>query len=244
MAKERTDRDDNVERTEDDAPAPTIRTYRVTIVGLSPLLMHRDNIEAADAMAAWLAVPENKKGSRAGDDRTPAFTWIARLYEDNGLIAMPSDNLMTMLREGGAMVSVPKGKKGKTFKAQTQSGMLIAETGWPLIIDGNTIEMSKIAPLLTEMNFAVHQRTAIDLGFSLFVKRARIGQSKHIRVRPKFSRWELRGHLNVWDDEITTESLVTIFRMGGEYKGLSDWRASSRTPGQFGRFKAEIVQVS
>lgn len=37
-----------------------MRTYRITLTGKTPLLMHYDDVRWADKMAAWLTVPENK----------------------------------------------------------------------------------------------------------------------------------------------------------------------------------------
>jgi len=220
-----------------------MRTYEAKITGITPMLMHRDNIEFADDLRAWREDPTNKKVSVAGDDRSPAFTWLGCVYDDDGLVAMPSDNIMRCLLEGGTMVPVPGGKNGKTFKAQTQSGMLTVETGWPVLIDGKTIKMNDLVQLKSEKDFKKHVETAVKYGFSLFTKRAAIMNKKHIRVRPKFSRWELNGHVDVWDDQITIDVLQSIFRCAGEFKGLGDWRPSSKTPGPYGRFNTKLKLV-
>src|SRR5690606_31225901 len=89
-----------------------MRTYQVTITGKTPLLMHWDNIEWADRMAAWKDDPKNQKLSKAGEDRTPAWRWIGSMYHDDDKVSMPSDNLMRCFMEGGAMVPVPGGKSG------------------------------------------------------------------------------------------------------------------------------------
>ena len=38
-----------------------MKTYHVVLTGKSPLLMHWDNIEGADALRAWRETPEHKK---------------------------------------------------------------------------------------------------------------------------------------------------------------------------------------
>ena len=220
-----------------------MKRYSITITGRSPLLMHADNIEWADAMEEWKLNPENKKLSRAGDDRTPPHRWLGSLYHDGEVVAMPADNLMRCLMEGGAMVLVPGGRSGKTFKAQTQSGCMVAESFWPLLLDGEPIAVAPLLDLETEPSFAVHQKAAAAAGFSLFIKRAKIGSSKHVRVRPRFDRWALQGTLGVWDEQLTLQVLADIMRCAGEYKGLGDWRPSGRTPGPHGRFSAEITEV-
>lgn len=115
-----------------------MRTYRVTITGTFPLLMHADNIEWADEMEAWKNDPASKKKSKAGDDRSPAHRWIGSVYHDGKVVGIPNDNLMRALMEGGAMVPVPGGKNGKT-----------SVTGIPVVL-----EASKDRPVQTRARAA------------------------------------------------------------------------------------------
>jgi len=220
-----------------------MRKYEVTITGTTPLLMHWDNIEWADKLSAWRVDPANKAKSKAGDDRTPAWTWIGSMYHDNIHVGMPSDNLMRCLMEGGAMVPVPGAKGNKTFKSQTQSGMMVDQPQWDLLDSGAAIPMSEVTPLLAVDDFAIHKQTCSRLGFRLHVKRAKIGQSKHIRVRPAFDRWTLIGTVSVWDEQITTRVLNDTLTYAGQYKGLGDWRPGGKTPGAFGMFSATTREV-
>lgn len=219
-----------------------MRKYEVAITGTTPLLMHWDNIDWADKMAEWQADGDNKKNSKAGDDRTPAWRWIGSMYHDGERVAMPSDNLMRCLMEGGAMVPVPGGKSGKTFKSQTQSGMMVNEAYWPVRVNeaGASIPIDEVEALMAQPSFRAHKEAAVALGFSLFVKRARIGASKHVRVRPRFDRWSILGTVSVWDDQITDKVLADVLRYAGQYKGLGDWRPGGKTPGSFGMFQATV----
>lgn len=218
--------------------------YRVTITGTQPLLMHADNIEWADTMEKWKSDKDNRKLSKAGDDRTPAFRWIGSLYrDDGGTIIIPTENIMRCLMEGGAMVLVPGAKGNKTFKSQSQSGIMPRAIGWPLLLNGKPINTAPIKALLAEKNFDAHQEAARAMGFSLFIKRARIGTSKHIRVRPRFEAWAVQGELVVIDEQITKDVLSDILDIAGRFKGLGDWRPGGKTPGSFGTFTAQIEQV-
>lgn len=218
-----------------------MRTYKVTLTGKTPLLMHHDDIGWADYMDAWKDDPANKKASKAGDDRTPAWRWLGCVYHDGLVLGIPSANIMRCLMEGGAMVPVPGGKSGKTFKAQTQSGMMSGEPMWMLYINGGqTVEWRDIAALKDVAKFSDQKAAAESLGFSLLVKRAKIGSSKHIRVRPQFSEWMVRGSLAVWDEQIDERALAQILDYAGQYKGLCDWRPGSKTPGPYGTFEAKI----
>ena len=220
-----------------------MRKYEVTITGSTALLMHWDNVEWSDQMDAWKNDASNKKDSRAGDDRTPAWRWLGSCYHDGKHITVPADNLMRSFMEGGAMVPVPGGRSGKTFKAQTQSGMMVNESDWPILVGGQPIDYAAVKKLRDEKDFAAHKEAANRLGFGLFIKRAKIGTSKHIRVRPRFDAWQLRGTVSVWDEQITDTVLGDVLKYAGQYKGLCDWRPGGKTPGAFGMFTSAIKKI-
>lgn len=220
-----------------------MRKYEITLSGKTPLLMHWDNIGWADQMDAWKNNPANKKNSKAGDDRTPAFRWIGYTYTDGEHITMPSENIMRSIMEGGAMVPVPGGKSGKTFKSQSQSGMMCLDSDWKMQVSGELVEIAKLHALLQEDDFEKHQEVARNLGFELHVKRAKVGTSKHIRVRPMFRDWQCSGVIVVKDEQITESVLRDILSYAGTYKGLGDWRPGSKTPGAFGMFDVDLQAI-
>ncbi len=216
-----------------------MKTYKVKITGTMPLLLHSDNIEWADRMDEWRKNSKNKQKSKAGDDRTPPWRWIGCLYHDKSILTIPCENIMRCIMEGAK--DVPTGKGKKTFKAQSQSGIHSGSYQWPLLVAGKTIAMKGINALLDEdLSFAQQIKAVSNLGFSLFMKRARVGQAKHIRVRPRFDEWATIGELVVTDVQITKEILEDILDIGGRLKGLGDWRPGSPTPGPFGMFTAEV----
>lgn len=218
-----------------------MRNYAVTITGKTPLLMHHDNIDWSDFMDEWKNNPANKKLSKAGDDRTPAWRWLGCCYHDGQLLGVPQGNIMRAIMEGGAMVPVPGGKNGKTFKSQTQSGMMSVEPFWPLLINGAAIPWAEIEALQKVDKFTEHKAATRELGFELLVKRAKIGATKHVRVRPQFAAgWQIKGTLAVWDEQIDERVLRDILQYAGQYKGLCDWRPGGRTPGPYGTFEAVV----
>lgn len=217
-----------------------MRTYEVTLIGKTPLLMHHDNIDWADFMDEWKANPENKKTSKAGDDRSPAWRWLGCVYHDGKHVCVPQENIMRALMEGGAMVPVPGGKNGKTFKSLTQSGMMSADPFWRLEVGGSQISWKDVEAGKNIAAFAAHKKAAQELGFELLVKRAKIGTSKHVRVRPMFREWRAIGRLSVWDEQITDKTLAQILEYAGNFKGLGDWRPGGKTPGPYGTFEAEV----
>jgi hypothetical protein len=221
-----------------------MRKYKVTLTGETPLIMHGHDIEWLDALSAFRTDPLNAKSGKAGDDRTPAWSWIGSLYHDGKVLGIPSDNLMTCLRNGAGFIKIA-GKGNKTFKSQSQSGMMVDQILWPVIVNTHTIPWSKIEPLMTEAEFEKHKGTAHELGFELFIKPAKIGNAKHVRVRPRFETWSAAGTITVFDDMITTDVLKKILMMSGSYCGLCDWRPMSpKSPGQFGKFTAKVTLLS
>lgn len=220
-----------------------LTTYQVHLVGNMPLLLHGDDLEWRAAMAAWRANPDNKAKSVAGDDRSPAWTWIGGVYHDGRVIGLPSDNLMTTLREGGSRVPVP-GKKSLTYKRQSQSGLVVNEILWPLITARGEVPYADVDRLRAEESFEAHKAAALALGFELWAKPARIGQSKHVRVRAKFVAWKAAGTITVFDETITADVLTMILTAAGRYCGVGDWRPSSpKSPGPYGTFTATIKEA-
>ena len=221
-----------------------MRTVAIGLTARMPLLMHADNIEFADAMEAWKNDPLNRDLSKAGDDRTPPYRWIGCLnYDepDTGKVTIPSEYIMRCMMAGAAQVPTGKGKS--TFKSQSQSGIISTEFHWQFLNNGKPILMKDIRKLEKLPTFKEHSDAARDLGFSLFMKRVKIGDRKHIRVRPRFDEWSGSGELTVIDDSITNKILESILDIAGRLKGLGDWRPGApKSPGPFGTFNAKILK--
>ena len=219
-----------------------MRKYQVTLTGKTPLLMHRDDVEWSDQMAAWLSVPENRANSKGGDDRYPAHRWLGYVYHDGKKVTLPADNVAVSMREAGAAFLVP-GQSKKTFKSQTQSGMMSETPDWQFFNDGREIDWAELAALTSVTTFSDHMATTRNAGFELSVKRAKVGMAKHVRVRPIFRNWSAVGNILVWDETLTLDILQKIIAYAGQYKGLCDWRPSSKTPGNFGMFDATVTEI-
>lgn len=215
--------------------------YQFELNSLTALLPHADDVEKSDSLEAWRKDPANRGTSKAGDDRSPAWTWATYLYADENVLAIPADNLMVCLRAAGSQMIL---KKQKTFKAITQSGIFIADEFIPLLTGGKTIDRATIDEITKLRTFGEQAEAVRGLGFRLFVKRARIGNAKHVRVRARFDQWSLRGTLEVTTNDITEENLRQIFEIAGNSIGLCDWRPNSpKSPGPFGRFTAKVSRV-
>jgi hypothetical protein len=216
--------------------------YQVTFTGLRDMLLRADDISFASRVRQWGDAAENRKRIVPGDDRTPAWTWIGCLYNDSKFVVLPSDNLMTLIRDGAKRV--PAGRRGATLKAQSQSGILIDSESWPILVDGQPIHWAPIRDFQNEEDFSKHEQLANALGFELFTKRAKIGTSKHVRVRPRFRNWSMTGTVTIMDETITQPRLEEIFQQAGRYVGCGDWRpASPKSPGPFGLFTATVERI-
>lgn len=221
-----------------------MKQYQIILEGLSPLLMHNDNLAFTEKIQAWRRDPANKEHSVSGDDRTPPWTWIGYTYHDGHNIGIAADNIMTMLREGGSKVLSGKGKE--TYKKQTQSGIMLDQQQFEITINDNPIKVKDIKHLIGDLDFNHHLDTAESKGFELLVKRAKIGRAKHVRVRPMFREWIATGSLTILDEELSGLSqsiLQTILNQAGALCGLCDWRPSSPSSGTFGRFKPHIKLI-
>lgn len=217
--------------------------YEFTLTGKSPLLMHSDNIEGASLIKAWQKNEKNKPLSVAGDDRSPAWTWQTYLYTSENQIVIDNAAVMVSLRSAGAQKAIPTGKNGKTFKDATQYGIIPESESFPLLVGGKSVSTKRITELWGDTDYEKHEKLAKSLGFELFAKRAKIGQSKHIRVRPRFNEWSVRGRVFVTEAAITEEVFTDLLTIAGDRAGIGDWRPSSKTPGPYGRFDVKVERI-
>lgn len=221
-----------------------MRMKRVVLTGVTPLLMHKEDIAFAAKLKSWQNNPTNKKLIQKGDDRAPGWTWLGGVYHDGRSTGVPSDCLMAMLREAGA--KVPVGKNNQSYKSISQSGIIVMEPLWPLTLaDGKKLLWDSLKPLLDVVDYNKHKEIVQSLGFDLFEKRAGVSaRSKHLRVRAIFAAgWKLEGTVTITDDIITDQVFSDILLMGGKYCGLLDWRPNASKPGPYGQFTAETFDI-
>lgn len=221
-----------------------MKQYQVDLFGQTPLLMHSDNLAFGEKVDHWIKDPANAEMNSGvrGDDRTPAWRWIGYCYHNGEFLGIPSDNLMTMLREGGTKVPAKKG----TYKKQTQAGIIIDQTHFILKINNVQVPFNPIKEMTKVLDFHEHIKLAEEFGFELLVKRAKIGRAKHVRVRPMFRNWSIHGSITIIDEEmsgLTENVLNAVLTMGGSLCGLGDWRPSSPSSGTFGRFTHELTKL-
>lgn len=203
-----------------------IRQFHVQMESVSALLMHFDNIEAADEDSQV-----GKRGGKPGDDRHPADRWMRSLYIDptTRKLCIPSDNIEAMLKKAGSQISLGR---MKTLKTLAESAMFVEDACCPL-------EPSVSADAIEKINgtFAEHAAAVKKLGFELFVKRVKVGGKRHIRVRPRFATWRASCTITVTEDSISEQMIGQLWEVAGRYVGLCDWRP------KYGRFTAQVSKA-
>lgn len=216
--------------------------YAFTLTGRMPLLMHADDVEAADELKTWRKSKDNKAASVAGDDRSPPWTWQTYLYHDQEHLVIPQGNIMKCL--GKAATRIPKREGRGTYKEVSQSGLLIPDENCRFFSRGKPVSYPDVVKL-AGLPFADQAKGVQKLGFDLLVKRATVGQAKHVRVRARFQSWSIQGRIMILDPVISEDVLMDIFDEAGKRVGLLDWRPSSpKSPGPYGTFTHELKLIT
>lgn len=213
------------------------------LTGITEMLMHYDDVLASDMLCkARDAVKRNNKAEfSAGDDRCPADTWKTYLYNDGDRVCIPYGNLQSCIISAGSKLTY---NKQTSFKKVLPGSVMFDEAFIEFrAANGKQLKLSEVNAV--SGTFAEQVEAVKKLGFSLDVRRAAVGTSKHVRVRPKFAPgWKMLGTLSVVDDRVTLQNLKDIFTMAGLYVGIGDWRPDSpKKPGTFGRFAADVKAI-
>ncbi len=215
------------------------RRYRIEVTGVTPLLMHADDVVWADQVKEKRdrIKKEDKGNFTAGDDRCPPETWKGYLYSDGERVAIPTD----VVRGCWVRAGMKKTLKGKeTFKSLVAAAVVFDDLFWEFTCRGRPVAMEPIMAI--GGSFLEHYKAAEALGFRLHVKRAPVarGGAKHVRVRPLFEEWAASGTITVIDKQITLEVLRELAGIGGLRLGWCDWRPGAGSPGPYGKHEVVI----
>lgn len=211
--------------------------FEVEIRGLSPLLMHQDNLEYQDETQA-----KGAKDGKPGDDRHPADRWKSYLYTDIGRkhVVVPAENIVAALGKVGGSINI--GSK-KSLKQASQS-IMFDDIDLPMLVGPKAVPVDFDAVLKIGGTFAEQAKQVSKLGFMIFVKRCVINnKARHIRTRPRFDHWALRGTFASNSPLLTRDRVQTLFDTAGQVAGLCDWRPGNSKPGPFGRFEATVTEL-
>jgi len=177
------------------------KVVNVHVRGISPLICH--NGQLVDPLNEFVAAIKKltAKGKKRTDEdiaEIARFEFMGGLYiGDDGGPCVPGECIESMLTQAAR-----KTKQGKDATAG-----ILSDGNWPIIYDG---------PREPEKLWA-------NTGFRK-VCAVRVGQSKVIRCRPMFRRWELAFQVGYMPDVLNGESLKDWLVTAGRLVGLGDWR--------------------
>lgn len=235
-----------------------MKTYEVEITGRQYLLMHAYDYEWAAEMTKWAKDPDNKALSKAGDDRTPPHRWLGYLYRAGTLddsktcVAMPNANIYKALLHIASDFKPPNGKGQKTMKGAIAAQLIFPELHWKFLVGEKPVDTATLWEIATasmspdDFDDQIPKIAEAFPGMTLDVRPVAVQQSTHIRVRPRFDGWSVRGEVQVEDGPtpISRELLQAMFTRAGQMSGLGDWRPSAKkSPGMYGRFDVTVRPV-
>ena len=219
------------------------KMYRVVLTGgPTRLIIHADNLAGQAKIEEWTRPNKDKKQVK-GDDRCPPWGWRIYLYTDGEHVVLPSANVQSCITTGSAEFKL-EGKRS-SLKRTSAAALRFPDEFLTFIPAGRKkpIGVEEIDAIDQDMPFDDQCAAALKLGILLDVRRATVGQSKHVRVRPCFpAGWRAEGTLiNSQPDLIGAETLGQIMTLCGNLVGLGDWRPSSpKRPGPHGRFTSML----
>lgn len=215
--------------------------YRFELTGKTAILFHCDDPDGRDRVKEWRDSTKNKPLFKAGDDRTPPWSWQTYLHHDGEHLAIPHDILMRTLGAASAKITL---RGQTTFKSLCQGGMFVSEEFCRFTVKGQQIPMAAIEAM-KEKSFHDQAEKVKKLGFTLFVKPVAVEKKKHIRVRAKFLPWTLEGTIVVVEPAITPDVLTQMFAIAGSRCGLLDWRPNApKNPGPYGQFTTKLTPLT
>lgn len=196
-------------------PSMDIRTAIITLVGDSPLIMHKWTEKAKKEM---LENHMKKAKTKAHDPKDPVREFIESMYWLNGEPEEKTEKGFVNAIQNGARFGFPS----VAFKASAVAAGY--RTG--------------VTPNMVSMNAAFH----IDGEFVEIIGTPQmredmvtIGMGKpDIRYRGEFPDWKATFQVKYNNGAISIEQLVNLFNLGGFACGIGEWRVEKG--GTFGMY--------
>jgi hypothetical protein len=189
--------------------------YRITLTGTTPLVQHNPRLaDPGDDITREIKSITGKR-KKTDEDRVAIerLEWFGGLYLEDKTPVVPTANIRKCIVEAG-----------KTRKLGKQIGRAVSFVDFtvPVIHDGpKDIEKLYSHP-----------------GFRLRATVVNNGQTRIVRVRPKFPAWALVADAEVLEDLIDPHELRDVAALAGVIEGLGDNRVNG-----FGRFTATVAAL-
>lgn len=185
-------------------------TFKVTLVGVSPLLMHSGRL-ADPTNPHTIALRElTKKRNKTEDDllEIRRAEWRGGLYTDG-------EEHVCVEAEAVLAATIAGARKSKLGK-QAQAGIFETKQFYPLVYEGP----KDLDKLYADGRFCDYRSVVIQ-------------RNRTMRARPVFPKWKLPIELNVNRDIIDLKDVRRALEISGEMIGLLEYRP------RFGRFYVE-----
>ena len=183
------------------------------IVGVSPLLMHNEQLSDPDNSYTRQIKELTSKRTNATEkdkEHISKLEWFGGLYlDDKREIVVPTANFLRCLREAASIT-----KKGR----HVARAVLPSQLSMPLLLDG-----PRIAESIWPNPVYIDQR------------QVKVGQGRIKRTRPIFPKWALNASFELLEDVLDFQDLVNITEMAGRATGLGDARILG-----YGRFITKL----
>ena len=181
--------------------------------GTAPLILH--NIEAADPLNEWSKqlskISSKKKKTEEDHAEMERIQWFSGLYTDPFIKGpvMPTKCLRKAFIVGG---------RARKLGRHIERGLKFHDMAVSIIHDGpnDFDELFK--------NNYYHSRESV-----------KVNNSRIIRVRPKFPKWQIIADASLDTDILDLDELQSVIEYTGRIEGLADNRING-----FGRFEAKI----
>lgn len=192
-----------------------MKNIKLTIVGLTPLMMHNDQL--ANPRNDYARALKEITGKRTKTDED--YDEIARIefmggiyYSATSGVHMPDRCLRKSIENGATII-----KKGTAIKR----GVVILENELPLLYSG-----PKTPKELFAIKDFVDTRTAGNQG------------SRIVRTRPIFPQWSLKATVQYNPQVINEADLKQSIENSGALIGIGDYRPFP-SGGSYGKFKID-----
>lgn len=193
-----------------------MKTVKVTIRGVTPLLQHRFG-EAAE-----INVQKSTRKMTVQTEETPRQAAGKVSYRNSsGQFYIPGAAFARLLREAGGNHKLKQSRKSVKFLVP--AAVLVAQDEVP-ITNGDGVSLVK--------DFEVDSRPVV-----IPATKGRI-----MRHRPRFDCWSAAVAIEIDDDILPVEFVHQLMTEGGHKIGIGDFRPEKGGP--FGRFRVvEFIEI-
>lgn len=186
-----------------------IGVMEVTVVGDSPLIVHRFSQKAKDAMLA----KQMKKATPGKEAKDPWRDFVESMYWLNGMPMSPTPKDVESARFGFPAIAF---KSAAVTACTSISDMKKIEARQAFHIEGEYVEIKGPPPSMRE-----------DV--------ARVGMgTADLRYRGEFMPWSSTFTVKFNANLLSAEQIINLFETAGFAVGVGEWRPER--DGQFGRF--------